>query len=429
MATLNLIAEPFPDFEAPVHLAAVADLTNALASTAPRGCSVRYLAAKDAAPAEFASPKVSVDALPIRASALPVLWQSGTSARPLDGEMTHAFTPMVPLRSRNEDDGTQTTVNVPNALAWQAPELLHPAHVRLSRSFIKRAIKHADVVITSTHAHAELLQEHFSFMIPLQVVPPAAPSQLLAGPDAAERRARLGLPDRYVVTTAQADEFGRLQWIFDAYLADASLPPLAIIAGLDPEKFVKGSPARRDPGTGTVEVASVGDGPSAAASDPVAAAIAATVPAQLASRVHVVSSADLRDAGATLAGAALLLQPQAFSPTGYTIVAALASRVPVLHAGDAAVAELAVDAGIAEPTREGFIGALSRLSACTVTTSSADVAPDSASVTAQAPAAVSTPASDGLSELEMLAVHAGDRGRTFSWRGTAWQLWETHAAI
>lgn len=393
MATLSVIAEPFPDSEAPLHAAAAHDLTAALADTAPRGCSARFLVARDSEAPTFVSPRIAVESLPLRANSLPVVWQSGAAARPLDGEMSHSVTAMMPLRTRAEDDGTQSTVTVPNVLMWQAPELMHPAHLRLMRSFVKRAAKQADVIITGTHAMAELLQEQFSFALPVQVITPSAPAPLLAGADAAERRARLGLPDRYLVTTAHDDDYGRLRWVFDAYEADTALPDLVIITGLDPAAFVK----RRG-------------GADAGES---AGGTAAAIPPALAGRVHLVASTDLHDAGAALSGATLLLQPQAFSPTGYTVIAALMSRVPVLHAGDRAVAELALDAGITAADRDEFVAAVSRLVA------SARTAPD-------------LPTGDVTSapgELELLTVHAGDRGRTFSWNSTAWQLWETHAAI
>lgn len=375
MATLSLIAEPLQDWEAELHIAAARDLTEAIASTAPRGCSARYLIARGADAPHFDSPRIAVEALPLRAASLPLIWQSAASARPLDGEMTHSITPLMPLRSRTEDDGSQSTVTVPNSVAWEAPGLFSPSQARLFRAFLKRAVKHADMIITGTHATAALIQKHFGSNVPVQVIPPSAPAPLVAGPDAAERRERLGLPERYIATTANDDALGRLQWIFDAYTSDPSLPTLALITGIDPEQYAKG----KEPGQ------------------------VPAIPAELADRIVVVPATDLADVGATLDGAELIVQPQSFAATGYTTIAALIAGVPVLHAGPAATEELVVDAGLSEPEAPGFIAALSRL-----------CAPNAA---------------DGTSELEMLAVRAQDRGRTFSWRSAAWQLWETHAAL
>ena len=377
MATLSLIAEPFPDWEGPLHYAAAADLAQALADSAPKSCSARFLAARGAVLPELNSPKISAEMLPMGRNALPILWQSSTTARPLDGEMTHSITPMIPLRARPEDDGTQSTVTVPHALAWEAPELLTPAQGRLTRSFVKRAARHADVLIATSHATATIVQQHYGSDVPVQVVQPVAPAALLGAPDSAERRARLGIPEVYAATTAHLDGHGRLQWVLDAYQSDPSLPHLVVLTGLDPVEHVKGAPQAADIVTGLADT--------------------------IKQRVTVVPVEDLHDAGALISGAALLLQPQSFAATGYTVVAALMSGVPVLHAGTPAIEEYVLDAGLVETEAQGFITTLSRL--------------------------FIAHSGDGTSELERLTVHAADRGRSFSWRGVAWQLWETHALI
>ena len=377
MATLSLIAEPFPDWEAAAHFAAAADLAVAIADTAPRSCGARFLTARGTEAPEFSSPKITVEQLPMRASALPLIWQSHATARPLDGEMTHAITPMMPLRPHAEDDGTQTSVTVPHALAWESPELLTASQGRLTRAFVKRAARHADVIVTTSHATAAVLQQHYGSTLPVQVIPPVAPSSFLAAADSHERRAALGLPERYLVTTANDDELGRLSWVFDALQSDPSLPHLVVITGLDPVQQAKGQ-------------AHSGE-------------LADRIPDALRGRVILVSSADLADVGATISGAEMLVQPQAFAATGYAVVAALMAAIPVLHAGTDAVTEHVLDAGIVESDPVGFATALSRL--------------------------FIPSAGDGSSEFELLAVHAADRGRSFSWRAVAWQLWETHASI
>ncbi|WP_461640549.1 glycosyltransferase family protein [Leucobacter sp. BZR 635] len=326
---------------------------------------------------QFDSPLIAAEHLPMGANALPILWQSSTTARPLDGEMTHAVTPMMPLRSRSEDDGTQSTVSVPNTLAWQAPDLLTPAQARLTRSFMKRAARHADVIITTSHATASLLQEHYGYDLPVQVQRPVAPTAFLASDDSAARRERLGLPERYITTTANLDDFGRLQWVLDAYESDPSLPHLVVMTGLDPVQHVKGTPQPSD--------------------------IVSNLPVGARERVTVVPVEDLADVGAIISAATMLVQPQSFSATGYTLIAALMAGVPVLHTGQPACEEHILDAGIAEPEATGFITALSRLFIAS--------------------------SGDGSSELERLTVHAADRGRSFSWRAVAWQLWEIHALI
>ncbi|WP_125099918.1 mannosyltransferase [Leucobacter chromiireducens] len=372
MATLTLIADPFPDWEAEVQAAAARDLAAAIAETAPRSCSARYLVSRGAAQPEFTSPRIRTEQLPMRAGMLPFAWQNGATARPLDGEFVHALTPLVPLRSRGDDDGSQTSVTISHALAWEAPALLGTTQARLYRAFAKRAVRHADVILTPTHATARVLQENYGTDLPIQVLQPAPPREYLAGPDAAERRAALELPARYALTTASPGEYGRLEWLLDAMRGDSELLPLVVLSGFDP------APPTRDKN----------------AADPCAAAI----PDELRDRVQVVQPRELADIGAIVAGSAVLLMPQAFAGTGYLTVAALTASVPVLHAGNAATAELVLDAGVAASTAEEFAAEGSRLLRD----------PDS---------------------VAKLAVLAGDRGRGFSWNGAAWQLWETHANL
>src|SRR5690606_33212954 len=133
---------PFPDWEAPQHLAAARDLTIGVAATAPRACSARYLASRGSHIPEFASPRIRAEHLPIPAKSLTFLWRSGSAARPLDGEFVHSVTPLAPLRQRDEDDGSQTTVTIPHTIAWEAPELLGAPQTRAYRSFVRRAVKY-----------------------------------------------------------------------------------------------------------------------------------------------------------------------------------------------------------------------------------------------------------------------------------------------
>lgn len=372
MTTLTLIADAFPDWEARVQVAAAQDLTRAVAAVAPRSCSVRYLAARDTEKPEFASAKIRVDQVPIPVSMLPYFWQAGATARLLDGEFVHSLTPLVPLRSRGEDDGSQSSVTIPHAVAWENPAILGPSLSRLFRTFARRAIKHADVIVTPTHATAEVLQQYYGADLQVQVLPLAAPSEYLAGPDAGVRRAELGLPEHYVLTTASNDEFGRLEWLFEAMRTDPTLPPLVVLDGLDVSRPARGT---RDDD-----------------------AEQQTIPADLEGRVVTVEPDALSDIGAVLAGASLLAQPQSYSGTGYTVLGALAAGVPVLHADQRATSELVLDAGIAAGESGDFVAELTRLFSDEQT-------------------------------LQQLSVLATDRGRSFSWRSAAWQLWETHANV
>lgn len=405
MATLTLIGEPFPDREAAAHAEGAVELARAVAAVAPRGCSARILISADRPAPAFASARAVAERLPLKAAMLPVLWRAGVTARPLDGELVHAQTPLVALRSRGEDDGSQSSVLVPHALGWLAPESMGQQLARQYRAFVKRAVKHADVVVTPTHATAAALQERYGHDIAVQVLPLAAPPGYLAPPDADERRARLGVPDRYVVTTAFPGEIGRLEWVLGALENDPSLPPLVVIAGSVPLQQEPDSDAESEESGETAATTSTPATPATTPSPETAGpasdetvAFEAAVPVALRARVHIVRPAELADVGAVLSGAELLALPQSLMGTGYEILGALAAGVPVLHSECAVSAELALDAGVAAESAAGFAAALARLCG-------------------------------DDEERERLGVLAEDRSRGFNWTSTAMALWELHANI
>lgn len=402
MATLTLIGEPFPDAEAAAHAEAARELTAAVAATAPRGCSARMLVAADRPAPTFASARADVERLPLKSSMLPMLWRTGVSARPLDGEFIHALTPMVALRSRGEDDGSQSSVMVPHALAWLAPETMGASLARTYRAFVKRAVKHADTLVTSTHAVAQALQERYGADLAVQVVPLAAPPSYLEDADSAERRAALGLPDSYIVTNALPGDFGRLEWLLDALAADPTLPDLAVIAGSAPIERESGSAEDPEPTAG--DAAQVGTTASAQADSGTAtesdgaAAIRAAIPQTITSRVHVVTPRELADVGAVLSGATLLALPQLKLGAGYEVLGALAAGLPVVHSGCPCMEELTLDAGVTAEDPATFARELRRL--C-----------------------------DDIDERTRLGVLAQDRSRGFTWTATAMALWELHANL
>lgn len=362
MVALTIIADSFPNWESALHEAAARDLTRAVAATAPRSCSARFVRAKDTPDPKFASPRISTVEVPTSKRMLPILWQSGAAARPLDGEFVHAMTPLAPLRSHTEDLGSQSSVLVPNDISWAHPELLQGSQGRTYRRLVRRAVKHADVLLTPTHAAAKDLQAQYG-EFPVQVLPLAAPTELLEPEDAGARRTQLQLPDRYLVTTAADTDQGRLDWALRALQADPSLPHIVVIEGLDPE------PPKQTP--------------RETATDP---------------RLLRVRPREFADVGAMISGAELLLAPQSYADTGYTMLAALAADVPVLHADHPAVGELVLDAGVAVDDSAQFAEQLSRIVGV-----------------------------EG--ELTRLRVLARDRARSFGWHNTAWQLWEIHANL
>ncbi len=329
MATLTLIGEPFPDLEARAQYSASRSLAEALAETAPRGCSSRLLVARDSLASKLRSARASIEAVPMNTGSLPILWRTGATARPLDGEFVHANTPMLPLRSRTEDDGSQTSVYIPHTLAWSAPELMGGnGQPKTYRSYAKRAARLADVLLAPTHAVAQELRDLLG--VDVQVLPLAPPTEYLGNEQSAATRAALNLPSRYVVTTALPGTNGRLEWLLNAMEVNAALPSLVIVH-FDATPLPPVRPS-------------------------------------LAGRVHVVQVEDLTEVGAVLSGAELMALPQRVLGAGYEVLGAMASHVPVLHSDCAAVAEMTLDASVSAASEEEFAAALDRLT----TTANAD---------------------------------------------------------
>lgn len=322
MATLTLIGEPFPDLEARAQYSASRSLTEALAETAPRGCSSRLLVARDSITSKLRSARASIEAVPMNTGSLPILWRTGATARPLDGEFVHANTPMLPLRSRTEDDGSQTSVYIPHTLAWSAPELMGSnSQPKTYRSYAKRAARLADVLLAPTHAVAQELRDLLG--VEVQVLPLAAPSEYLGNEQSAATRATLNLPDRYLVTTALPGANGRLEWVLNAMETNSALPDLVLL-NFDPQPLPPVRPS-------------------------------------LETRVHVVQVEDLTEVGAVISGAELMVLPQRVIGAGYEVLGALAAHLPVLHSDCDAVAEVTLDASVAAESEEEFAAALDRL--------------------------------------------------------------------
>ncbi|WP_217136013.1 mannosyltransferase [Leucobacter chinensis] len=365
MSTLNVIGEFLEGWEQSGQRASARELTIALADTAPRGCASALLIASNSEAPEIDHPKARVEVMSLHSSMIPLVWRGGPAARPLDGEFVHSLSPLIPLRQREEADGSQTTVTVPHTLAWDAPDVLPKGQAKQLRQHVKRAVKHADVILTPTHAVAERLREIYGAYISVQVLPLAAPREYLAPKNIVERLHTLGMPEHYFVSTAYPGETGRLEWILRTLEANPDLPPLVLV------------------------------GPGAEAdlsSWPV-----------LADRVHQVmlteeSGAEPGDIGAIIAGARALVLPQVIADCLLPIHGALNSGVPIVHGGAACMAETALDGATAGENEESFAEALTR------------VARDD-------------------EERARLSVLAQDRSRMFSWRTTAWQLWEVHANI
>lgn len=414
MATLTLIGESLPGANPLMTKSMLTELALAFATTAPKGCDVTSLLGRSSEAPATEHPKLRYQHYPVPAAALPLLWQRGATSRGVTGELQHAATPLAALRSDDEAP-QQTSVTVPNALAWSAPEALPPGVARLTRAFTRRAVRHADLIVTPTHACAEVLREVYGDHIELRVIPFAPLDACRRPEDHDEIAARLALPEEYLVTTGAASESGRLRWLLEAMAAGAAGElPLVVLGlggsqqdaeGAPPEAAEPERPAA-EPGepSGATAVATKvrpakqrrRPGRAGRAADSLDALLAEFP--TVAPRVTVVAAASAAEIGAVIAGARLFVHPQRVLGTGLSLLTALSDGVPVLHAGDAGTAELVLDGG------EAFADA-------------AELAERLRHLTGDESART------------RLSLLAEDRGRSFGWSSTAWHLWQMHADL
>lgn len=286
------------------------DLGAALLAAAPRGADIAGFVA--------ASPEGDYALLAERLPGLKLLhksaltrgqlaaaWQRGFTPLPGTG-VVHAPSLFAPLRKhdRATTPGDQTVVTIHDAIAWTHPELLVPRVASWTRAMGARAERYADAVVVPTHAVAADLEEHLGLADRIRVIGGAPSTSLVLPGDAAERRARLGLPDRYVVAAIEGD--GRNGF---ARLAAAS------------------------PGVPVVVLADAGE-----------AAIVEGVDA-----LTLLEDASDADRAAVLAGAAVFVQPSVAAGFGAAMLDAMSLGVPVVAADVPALRETADDAALLVP--------------------------------------------------------------------------------
>ena len=182
--------------------AAAIDLTVGLIATAPSGCTVEAIvpAGGTAHLAGLAGTRV----LPLARRELVASWQLGIVPG-VGGGLIHAPTLMAPLvkhdRLHNDD---QVAATVWDLRAWEAPELLPKGAVAWQRGMLRRAARHADVVVVPAHAMAERIRSFAKLGDRVRVIAGAAPDGFASPADVTERSAALMPPERYVVLTGSA---------------------------------------------------------------------------------------------------------------------------------------------------------------------------------------------------------------------------------
>lgn len=299
-----------------------ADLGRALLASAPRGADVAgFVAASPeddyALLAERLPGLTRLAKSALTRRQLQAAWQHGFSALPGSG-VVHAPSLFAPLRrhDRAVSPGDQTVVTIHDAIAWTHPDLLAPRVASWTRAMGARAERYADAVVVPTHAVAADLEEHFGLAGRIRVIGGAPWTGVAVPDDAAERRRRLELPERYVVAVIEGD--GRNGF---ARLAAASPGvPIVVIADAGEAALVDGGDAFR-----------------------------------------LVDEAADADAAAILAGAAVFVQPSIAAGFGAAMLDAMSLGVPVLAADIPALRETADDAALLVPAGDDLGEALRAL--------------------------------------------------------------------
>lgn len=246
--------------------------------------------------------------LPVGRRVLAQAWQHGLPPV-VRGDRVHATTPLAPPRR----DALIVTVH--DAVPWTHPETLTERGVRWHRAAVGRAARFADAIVVPSAAVADDLAGLFPAAADRIVVVGHGVTTLTAPPDAADRRARLGLQERYVLAVATLEPRKGLDVLIEA---------MAKPAATDAQLVVVGSP-----GWGGVDV-------------PAAAAAAGLT----AGRVRVLGRIPDDDLAAVLAGAGLLAAPSRAEGFGLPVLEAMAAGVPVVVSDAPALVELVGSAGL-----------------------------------------------------------------------------------
>ena len=304
---------------------------------------------------------------------LAAAWQMGLTTSP-GGGMIHAPSLFAPLRKHDRDSGNQTVVTVHDTMALTHPESLSTVESGWRRAMLKRARKHADAVVVTTHALAVRLGEHYAFGDRIRVISTAARSGLQIPPNGAERAAELGLPRHYLVTVGSLEPLRGVVDVLTA-LGRPGMPELPLVV-LGPREW------------GEQQLPTVAE--------------EFGLRSDLVRSFDALSDADL---AVVIAGATAFIAPSHEEGDPATLIEAFTLGTPVVHSDAPEYAETAAGAGLSVPVGVAGEGYVNRLAA-----------------------AISTVVGDD-SLAERLSVAGQDRARTFSWRDSAERVWQLHADL
>lgn len=288
-------------------------LTGGLIDTAPRGCVVSAIVP---AGAQVDVPGLhGVRSLPLARRELLASWQLGI-APGVGGGLIHAPSLSAPLvRHDRMNDNDQTTVTIWDLRAWEAPELLPRAAVVWQKGMLRRAVRHADAVVTPSHAMAERLGEVAPFGDRIRVIAGAPPLAFAAPSDAAQRRDALSLPASYALVTGEGESFAH------GFRAAADCDRDAVVIG------------------------------AAEGAEPALADLAAAngLPEH---RAHIRGALDAGDRAAVLHGAGALVATATSSSWPWRVVEAMALGVPIVAVASGVHRDVIADGGGIVETEE-----------------------------------------------------------------------------
>lgn len=354
------------------------DLTRALIQSAPANCEVAGIVSSSP-PTEYEYIERVLPGLAdlyrtsLARRELAAAWQMGLTTSP-GGGIIHSPSLFAPLRKHDRDDGNQVVVTVHDTLAFSHPESLSTAESTWRRAMLKRAWKHADAVVASTHALAARLSDHYDFGDRIRVISTAARSGFQIPPDAAERAAALGLPRDYFVTVGSLEPHRGVVDVLSA-LGRPGMPELPLIV-LGPHEW------------GEQQLATVAE--------------ESGMRSGLVRSLDALSDADL---AVVVGGATSYIAPSHEEGDPARLIEAFELGTPVIHSDAPEYVETSAGAALSIPVGVAGDGYVNRLAA-----------------------AISTVVTDDALS-QRLTIAGQDRARAFSWRDSAERVWQLHADL